>query len=71
MTEHNKDNMSIERRNIGERSTTTENGMHKLPVRYDFLIAFSFEVPQINLLTQAHNFQINDTVFNSANTVSN
>ena len=33
VTEHNKDNMSLERRNVGERSTTAENGMHKLPVR--------------------------------------
>ena len=29
MTEHNKDDMSIERRNVGERPTTTENGMYK------------------------------------------
>ena len=29
-TEPNKDDMSIERRNIGERPTTTENGMYQL-----------------------------------------
>ena len=30
MTEPNKDNMSIERRNLGERLTTTEGGMYNL-----------------------------------------
>ena len=30
ITEANKDDMSIERRNVGERPTTTENGMYKL-----------------------------------------
>ena len=30
MTKHNKDDISIERRNIGERPTTTENCMYKL-----------------------------------------
>ena len=29
MTERKKDDMSIERRNVGERPTTTENGMYK------------------------------------------
>ena len=29
MTEPNKDDMSIERRNVGGRPTTTENGMYK------------------------------------------
>ena len=30
MTEPNKDEMSIERRNVGERLTTAEAGMYKL-----------------------------------------
>ncbi|EDR01074.1 uncharacterized protein LACBIDRAFT_395470 [Laccaria bicolor S238N-H82] len=52
VTEHNKDNISIEGRNLGEGSTTTEN------------------VPQISVLEQAHDFQINDSVFNSANIIN-
>ena len=30
MSEPNKDDMSIERRNVGERPTTTENGIYQL-----------------------------------------
>ena len=30
MTEPNKDNLSVERRNLGERLTTTEDGMYNL-----------------------------------------
>ena len=30
MAEPNKDDMSIERRNVGKRSTATQNGMYKL-----------------------------------------
>ncbi|EDR06794.1 uncharacterized protein LACBIDRAFT_299673 [Laccaria bicolor S238N-H82] len=47
MTEPNEDDMSIERRNVGERPTTTVN------------------VAQANMFTQAHDFQINDGVFNN------
>ncbi|KIJ97428.1 hypothetical protein K443DRAFT_105698 [Laccaria amethystina LaAM-08-1] len=52
LTESNKDNMSIKRRNVGERPTTTG------------------AVPQINVSTQVHDFQINDSVFYSANTIN-
>ena len=70
MTEPNKDDMSIERRNVGERPTTTENGMYKSALWYYFLIPFSSsQVPQANMFTQAHDFQINDGIFN--NIVSN
>ena len=70
MTEPNKDDMSIERRNVGERPTTTENGMYKSAFWYYFLIPFSSsEVLQANMFTQAHDFQINDGIFN--NIVSN
>ena len=31
MTEPNKEDMSVERRNVGERPKTTENGMYKFP----------------------------------------
>ena len=48
-----------------------ENGMYKLPFCYYFLIAFFHKVPQIDVITQAHDFQINDSFFNSAKTVSN
>ncbi|EDR06801.1 uncharacterized protein LACBIDRAFT_299688 [Laccaria bicolor S238N-H82] len=47
MTEPNKDDMSIVRRNVVERPTTTKN------------------VAQANMFTQAHDFQINDGVFNN------
>ena len=30
MTEPNKDNISIERRNVGEKCATTEDGMYEL-----------------------------------------
>ena len=73
MTESNSNDKSIERRNVGERSTTTGGGMYKLPFQYYFLIScyFFIQVSQVNVLTQAHDFQINDSVFYSANTVSN
>ncbi|EDR06816.1 uncharacterized protein LACBIDRAFT_299706 [Laccaria bicolor S238N-H82] len=45
-------NMSIEKRNVGERPTTTEN------------------VSQGNMFAHAHDFQINDGVFNSANIIN-
>ena len=73
MTESNKDDKSIERRNASDRPTMTEDGVYKPAFQYYFLITFYFfnEVPQVNVLTQAHDFQINDSIFNSANTVSN
>ena len=73
MTKSNKDNKSIERRNVGGKPTMTEDGVYKLAFQYYFFITFYFyyEVPQVNVLTQAHDFQINDSIFNSANTVSN
>ena len=40
MTEHKKGDMSIERRNAGERPTTTESGMCKLAHQNYFLITF-------------------------------
>ncbi|EDR06780.1 uncharacterized protein LACBIDRAFT_299652 [Laccaria bicolor S238N-H82] len=45
-------NMSIEKRHVGERPTTTEN------------------VSQRNMFAHAHDFQINDGVFNSANIIN-
>ena len=73
MTESRKIDKSIERRNVGDRPTMTAGGVYKLAFQYYFLINFYFfnEVPQVNVLTQAHDFQINDSIFNSANTVSN
>ena len=71
-TKPNKDDMSVERRNVGERPTTTENGMFKLALEYYFMIFyFLYKVPQVNVLTQAHDFQINDSIFYSANMVRN
>ena len=72
MTESNKVSNSIEGRNVGERSTTIGGGVYKLAFYNYFLIIlyFIYEVPQVNVLTQAHDFQINDSIFNSANTVS-
>ncbi|EDR02557.1 uncharacterized protein LACBIDRAFT_393910 [Laccaria bicolor S238N-H82] len=52
MTEPNKDDMFMGRRNVGERPTTAGG------------------VPQVNVLTQAHDLQINDSVFYSANTIN-
>ena len=73
MTEPNKDDMSIERRNVGERPTTTGGGMYKLAHWIYFLITYYFfnKVAQVNVLPQAHDLQIKDSVFYSANTVSN
>ena len=71
MTEPNKDDMSIERRNVGERPTTTGFGMYK-PAHWNYFLItyyFFYKVPQVNVLTQAHDFQIKDGVFN--NIVSN
>ena len=69
MTEPNKDNESVEI--FSEKLTTTGGGMYKIAFWYYFLIILVFEVPQVNVLTHAHDFQINDSIFNSANTVSN
>ena len=72
MTKLNKDDAFVERRNVGESPTTAGNGMYKLAFWYYFLITlyFVYEVPQIGVLAQAHDFQMNDCVFNAANTVS-
>ena len=73
MTEPNKDDIAIETRSLGERLTTTRGGMYKLAHCNNFLMIFIFiyEVPQVNVLPQAHDFQISDSFFCSANTVSN
>ena len=71
-TEPDRDDMSIERRNVGERPTTSENGMFKFALEYYFMIFYFFyKVPRVNVLTQAHDFQINDSIFYSANMVRN
>jgi hypothetical protein len=73
MTESNKDDMSIERRNVGERPTTTGGWYVQTCLLKLFLdnLFYFHKVSQVNVLTQAHDFQINDSVFYSANTVSN
>ena len=75
LTESNIDDKSIERRNAGKRLTTTGGATvcttcFLIPFLDNFLFLFN-KVSQVNVLTQAHDCQINGSVFYSANTVSN